>query len=431
MSTKRVLSIKQETMRARKSRRWTSLLAACILLSSILTVTVSAHPVSANVPAAPLQQELPPGREGRGSDVATAGTPVTIILLSENFDAATPPNLPAGWAKVQESGTTGDWVTHVGTWNPSGYAAHSAPNLAAFNSYTAPEGDVTRLWYTGPLDMRAVSAPVLTFWMFHDGEYSNSDAVQAQVSIDGGLTWVNVGPTVSRYIHNTYAWQQHVVDLRGFVGQPDVRIGFLATSGYGNDCHIDDVTVSARRVYVFSESFDAVIPPNLPAGWAQVDVSGTAGEWTTHAGTWHPSGYAAHSGPNLAVFNSFTTTVGTATRLWYTGPLDMRGVVAPVLAFWMFHESAYSISNDTVQPQVSIDGGVTWANVGPAIPRYTPGSSAWRQHIVDLQGFVGQPDVRIGFLATTGVFGDDCHIDDVAVVDDIRSIVYVPLVIRN
>lgn len=78
--------------------------------------------------------------------------------------------------------------------------------------------------------------------MFHDGQYSNNDRIQPQVSTDG-TTWSNVGPAIPRYAAGTYAWQEYVVDLSAYIGQANVFIGFLAIGAYGNDCHIDDVTV--------------------------------------------------------------------------------------------------------------------------------------------------------------------------------------------
>ncbi|MGQ9599176.1 MAG: choice-of-anchor J domain-containing protein [Anaerolineae bacterium] len=738
--------------------------------------------------------------------------PVATPLFTENFDSATPPALPTGWDKVDVSGTAGDWTTRAGTWHPSGYPAHSAPNLAVFNSWTASSGNSTRLYTTSGVDLSTANTPVLTFWMFHDGQYSNNDVIQPQVSTDGGGTWTNVGPAFPRYVPGTYAWQQHTVDLSAYVGQADVRIGFLAISAYGNDCHIDDVAVVdylypippdsqvlvrdvwddvaphtdidtvilgptptglsetefgvwagdfsepsffgpyvldtvAKSVvdrigrstwrfnttsggaeewvsfpissdadpdgglheilqhnvlfegdafhtvftktlgtlmedkhsfelttyvnqglvgdvtleaslplsgltasgylididdqfwtdeplpftgpgtiewytifaledaisielwtssadvpdldlYLFywtgtawqqrassagvdanehillanppdgqwligidnysgpagafnlikevksripgliiegvpsgevpadtpvkltirydypmipgrtyggmvvvgppeapqikqipitihrmaesagltkevdepltfagkplnytvqlynlsdpgadffftdpipeetefvsvqsrftpcpvppatgatllTENFDGATPPALPAGWAQVDVSGTDGNWATNAGTVHPSGQPAHSAPNLAYFNSYTASSGNSTRLYYTAGLDLSGVAGAQVRFWMYHDPGYSSSNDRVQVQLSTDGGLTWTDVGTPVSRYRA-SAGWLEHAVDLSAYAGQADVRIGFLGISA-YGNDCHIDDVQV----------------
>ncbi|MGB9776676.1 MAG: S8 family serine peptidase [Anaerolineae bacterium] len=160
----------------------------------------------------------------------------------------------------------------------------------------------------------------------------------------------------------------------------------------------------------FAENFDSATPPNLPANWAKVDVNGTAGDWATNAGTVHPSGANARSLPNLAYFNSWTASSGSTTRLYRTTGTDMRGLV-PVLRFWMYHDTGWSLLNDSLQVQVSTNGGATWANVGSAIPRYD-GSTGWKEHTVDLSAYGSQADLRVGFLGISA-YGNDIHIDDV------------------
>ncbi len=165
-----------------------------------------------------------------------------------------------------------------------------------------------------------------------------------------------------------------------------------------------------QNVVGFVENFDSATPPNLPVNWAKVDVSGTAGDWATSAGTMHPSGKASHSPPNLVYFNSYTALSGNQTRLYRTTGTDMRGL-PPALKFWMYHDTGYSTSGDRVQVQVSTNGGATWTNVGSAIYRYD-GSVGWKEHTVDLSAYGSQPDLRVGFLGISA-YGNDIHIDDV------------------
>ena len=171
---------------------------------------------------------------------------------------------------------------------------------------------------------------------------------------------------------------------------------------------------SFRGATLLSENFDGVVPPALPAGWTAVDVSGTAGEWATNVGTHHPSGRPAHSTPNLAWFNSWHASAGNRTRLQRTVGLDLSGMSGAELSFWMYHDTGYT-NADYIQPQVSIDGGTTWINLGAPIYRYQgPGINEWRQYIRDLSPYAGLADVRIGFLGVSA-YGNDCHIDDVEV----------------
>ncbi len=169
-----------------------------------------------------------------------------MVLLTEAFDGVTPTALPEGWAVTQVSGTTANWYTRAGTRYPSGYPAHSAPNLVYFNSWSASTGQQARLFYTLPLDLGSASQAKVDFWMFHDLGYSGSnDRVQVQVSTDGGTTWVDVGDPISRYDGSGPAWKAHSVDLSAYAGQ-DVMLGFLGISAYGNDIHLDDIVVTKR-----------------------------------------------------------------------------------------------------------------------------------------------------------------------------------------
>ncbi len=169
---------------------------------------------------------------------------VPNVLLTENFDAASPPALPAGWAQVDVSGTSGAWATNAGTVHPSTIPAHSLPNLAYFNSYSTFNVEQTRLQRTAGLDLSGVSNASVSYWMYHDTGYSSDDRLQVQVSTNGGTSWTDVGAPVSRYDGST-GWAQEVVDLSSYTGpgNTDVRVGFLGISEYGNDVHIDDMAV--------------------------------------------------------------------------------------------------------------------------------------------------------------------------------------------
>ena len=84
----------------------------------------------------------------------------------------------------------------------------------------------------------------LSFWMYHDTAYASAaDKVQVQVSTNG-TTFTNVGAAVNRYAA-TAGWAQVTVDLTAYKGQT-VYLAFLGVSGYGNDCYVDDVTVTAQ-----------------------------------------------------------------------------------------------------------------------------------------------------------------------------------------
>ncbi len=181
-------------------------------------------------------------------DPVTCNAPgyVSIGGFAVNFDSITAPGLPTGWISNVITYTTGalpSWFTNVGTRFPAGVAAHSAPNVALFNSYNAASGSAARLARSIPVDMTGVPDPRLWLWMYHDNGYpGSSDIAQVQVSTDGGASWINAGIPLTR-TESPYGWRQHVIDLSAYSNQASLRVSILAVSRYGNDIHLDDITI--------------------------------------------------------------------------------------------------------------------------------------------------------------------------------------------
>jgi len=114
--------------------------------------------------------------------------------------------------------------------------------MAKFNSYNATSGNATRYYRSAGFSTSAYTTITLTFWMYHDTGYSSSaDKIQVQVS-NAGAAWTSVGTAINRYDGST-GWKQHTVNLSAYK-YADLRLGFLATSAYGNNMFIDDVLVT-------------------------------------------------------------------------------------------------------------------------------------------------------------------------------------------
>ena len=160
-----------------------------------------------------------------------------VTLFTDGFESA-------GWSFANVSGTTGYWTLGASGTHPSA-SVHGGSKLAAFNSYTAASGVQKRMYRaTGFAVASSYTTVTLKFWMYHDTGYSTAaDKVQAQVSTNG-TTWTNVGSAISRYSATT-GWAQATVDLSAYKGQT-VYLAFVGISGYGNDCYLDDVTVTAQ-----------------------------------------------------------------------------------------------------------------------------------------------------------------------------------------
>lgn len=173
------------------------------------------------------------------------------LYFSEDFDAAAPPVLPAGWDVADVSGTSGDWAVGAGTRHPAGFACPSAPNCAWFNAWSAAPGSSARLYRTAGADLAGVTGAFLSFQVFHDEQYANLDTLQAQVSVSGGA-WQDIGPRIYRYEPGFSGWRVYTLNLSAYTGagMGVVRVGFLGTGAAGNDIHLDDIRLYSRQIYL-------------------------------------------------------------------------------------------------------------------------------------------------------------------------------------
>ena len=169
------------------------------------------------------------------------------LLLSENFDSVTPPELPSGWTSIIDNGV-GNWFTNVNTSNPIGKAAHSGPNLAFFNSHSVSPGSATSL-ISPAFSLAATSDNTISFWMYRDSEYpTNPDRVDVYINTSAELAGAYRIATAIRPIGLSppvaaVGWYKYSFAIPGgFNGTTNYLI-LVGISGYGNDVHIDDVRV--------------------------------------------------------------------------------------------------------------------------------------------------------------------------------------------
>jgi hypothetical protein len=180
------------------------------------------------------------GNAGTTGATVSSGAASATTLFSDGFELS-----PSGWSAAQVSGTAGAWTLPTAGTHPV-MSPRSGSRLALFNSYTAASGNQTRMYRaTGFAIGSSFTTVTLTFWMYHDTGYSTAtDRVQVQVSTNGGSTWTSVGTAVNRYDGST-GWKQHTVSLTAYKGTT-VNLGFLGISVYGNDVHLDDVSVAGQ-----------------------------------------------------------------------------------------------------------------------------------------------------------------------------------------
>jgi len=155
----------------------------------------------------------------------------------ENFDGVpAPPMIPGEWGQVDILGTGGNWATATNTQQPAGFPPYSSPNLAYFNSYSAPDIR-SRLYTLAGTDASTSDGVMVEIQVFHDtGLPYNDDRLQMQYSLDG-VNWVNVGEPIHRY-DGSNGWKQHMVTLPAGAA---VYLGIEGISEWGYDIHIDSI----------------------------------------------------------------------------------------------------------------------------------------------------------------------------------------------
>ncbi len=167
-------------------------------------------------------------------------------VFFENFDLVTAPALPPNWSVAIVTGPTANWRTVTNSSHPLNIQPISNPNMVIFNSYSAGVGEKALLYRNTSTSLTSLSAAFVSFWMYQDTGYSSSqDTVQVAISTNGS-TFYLTGPVFQRY-SSTPGWVYHQVDISSYagLGKPSVYIGLFGTSAYGNDIHIDDISINS------------------------------------------------------------------------------------------------------------------------------------------------------------------------------------------
>ncbi|NMC16759.1 MAG: hypothetical protein GYA40_09025 [Chloroflexi bacterium] len=142
----------------------------------------------------------------------------------------------------------------------------------------------------------------------------------------------------------------------------------------------------------WTENFDSVTVPALPANWMSQDVIGYPDPWVTGNTVNLGNGYPAHSGSNFAKFSSNS---GIA-RLRPAVPVDMTALPNHHLTFWMFQDGGYPNQPEALRVMVSADNGQTWAQAGTEF-NYYGSSTGWFKQVVDLSAYASQTSLLFGF----------------------------------
>ncbi len=168
----------------------------------------------------------------------------TAPLLREGFNLS---SIPPGWVTEIVSNTaTAPALTYVTASSyPTGFAPYEGARFVRFNSFSCGRGAAIRLKYTNNIATATGGKIDVGLARTQDDGYSTSaDKIEAQYSTNG-TQWLTVASYL-RYNVAGDAWHAETCPLPTAAAlAPQLFLGFLFTSQYGNDCYFDDVSVQA------------------------------------------------------------------------------------------------------------------------------------------------------------------------------------------
>lgn len=176
--------------------------------------------------------------------------------------------------------------------------------------------------------------------------------------------------------------------------------------GAGNNCYSESLFVGEPSAIPFRESWPGKTSTHL---WLEDMINGIDQAWG-YASSYNDIDPQDGDG-GMAMFLSTQIEPGYATRLT-SEKIDLSSTTAPEVAFYMYIYPG-EVSNDALVVEASTDNG-EFQIVSAPISASMPETSGWRQHIVPLEGFAGEKNVRIAFRGISDATYD-IAIDNVVV----------------
>jgi hypothetical protein len=172
---------------------------------------------------------------GVSTTFTTTNCPILSLPYAEGFNGSA-----TCWTTQVVSGTATISLVTTGS-NPT-CSPSEGSGMIQFNSYTASSGASRRL-VSPTITTNESSSVLVSFdWHVDPGYASSNDEVRLQYSTNGGVTWIDVQ---TFFRHNaTAGWTNQAVTINTGITN-NLKIGFLFTSRYGNNCHFDNFRICA------------------------------------------------------------------------------------------------------------------------------------------------------------------------------------------
>ncbi|MBN1598028.1 MAG: T9SS type A sorting domain-containing protein [Bacteroidales bacterium] len=198
------------------------------------------------------------------------------IPFAEDFNSAAAPDCWQAFI-LNSTGETNPALFVVSSGSTPYCSPSEGSHMVEFNSYDCYYESEIRL-VSPAISTIGSSDIALSFdWHRDDGYSERDDRMTAQYSLNGS-TWYDLS-THSRYHETVYGWENVDIDLPSNAdNQAELYIGFLFHSEYGNNCHLDNVIVSAGTVgnrNVLYSSEISVYPVPSEDGLINVETENT------------------------------------------------------------------------------------------------------------------------------------------------------------
>lgn len=159
------------------------------------------------------------------------------VPFKESFAGAGLDNTP--WALSTLAGNnTGTWALAASSDHPATEAYDGDGGMSVFLGYSLPRGSKGRL--TSPkVDLLSATHPVLSFYVYKTGAQGN-ETLDVEISHND----FNFVKLASVNLKDGTGWQRVEIEIPRAQCKEESMISFTATSGYGMDICLDNITIT-------------------------------------------------------------------------------------------------------------------------------------------------------------------------------------------
>lgn len=263
-------------------------------------------------------------------------------LLTESFDATTFP--PTSWSINPVANTF--WTRQTAGTNPT-CTTHSGAGMARAYCYLTATGSYDLI--TPGLTFAASTAYQITFWMYRDaGSPAFADKIDLEVNTSASATGATILGTVNRSMTlaptvATAGWYKYTFVVPAAITATTKYLIFHATTAYGNNIFIDDVSVDVLTppgIAIIGAPLNnsTGIFPQANLNWTAPTTGGSVKGYKLYFGTNNPPNNLMNGMDlgNVLFFDPFPDMDWNIPYYWKVVPYNESGN-ATGSAVWTFN----------------------------------------------------------------------------------------------